>query len=78
MSRDRTIAATCILLAAAAGWSQAPLPDSPQMEQRIDAMLSKLTLEEKIPLLGGEDPASANTPLRQQFILEPKEGIEER
>jgi beta-glucosidase len=35
--------------------AQAPVPDSPAMEQRIDAMLQKLTPEEKIHLIGGTD-----------------------
>jgi beta-glucosidase len=41
------------------GWplgllSQAPLPDSVQVEQRTDAIVSKLTLEQKLELIGGE------------------------
>lgn len=35
--------------------AQAPVPDSPAMEQRIDALLQKLTPEEKIHLMGGTD-----------------------
>lgn len=38
-----------------AGFAQAPVPDSPAIEQRIDAMLAKLTPEEKIHLIGGTD-----------------------
>jgi beta-glucosidase len=32
-----------------------PVPDSPAIEQRVDAMLSKLTLQQKLELIGGED-----------------------
>jgi len=35
--------------------SQAPIPDSPAIEQRIDAMLGKLTTAEKIQLIGGTE-----------------------
>ncbi len=43
--------AACVLPAAA----QAPVPDSPAIEQRVDAMLAKLTLQQKLELIGGED-----------------------
>lgn len=35
--------------------AQAPVPDSPEIEARAKEMLSKLTLEEKIKLIGGVD-----------------------
>ena len=35
--------------------AQAPVPDSPEIEARAKEMVSKLTLEEKIKLLGGVD-----------------------
>ncbi len=35
--------------------AQAPVPDSPAIEQQAHAMLSRLTLEQKIELLGGVD-----------------------
>jgi beta-glucosidase len=37
--------------------AQAPLPDSPAIEQRVDSMLSKLTLQQKIDLIGGYNDA---------------------
>lgn len=37
--------------------AQAPAPDSPAIEHRVDAMLSKLTLKEKIDLIGGYNDA---------------------
>lgn len=41
-------------------WGQQPLsagpaPDSPAIEKQVDAMISKLTLEQKLELIGGED-----------------------
>jgi beta-glucosidase len=39
----------------AASVAQAPAPDSPAIEAQAHAMLSKLTLEQKIELLGGVD-----------------------
>src|ERR1700733_8686695 len=35
-------------------WSQ-PQPSSPEIEARVNSLLAKLTLEEKIDLLGGVD-----------------------
>jgi beta-glucosidase len=43
------------LLFAPAGFAQGPVPDSPAIEQRVDAMVKKLTLEQKIRLLAGQD-----------------------
>jgi beta-glucosidase len=41
------------ILSAGAALAQAPVPDSPQIEAKAQAMLSKLTLEQKIELIGG-------------------------
>ncbi|HEY0306620.1 MAG TPA: glycoside hydrolase family 3 C-terminal domain-containing protein [Acidobacteriaceae bacterium] len=49
-----TAVAIC-LLASVQGFAQAPVADSPEIEHRVDAMLSKLTMEQKIDLLGGKD-----------------------
>ena len=35
--------------------AQGPQPITPAMEQKVEAMVQKLTLEEKIALIGGED-----------------------
>ena len=35
--------------------NQGPQPITPAMEQKVDAMVQKLTLEQKIALIGGED-----------------------
>src|SRR5579863_240264 len=42
-------------LASSRASAQAPVPDSPVIEAQAHAMLSKLTLEQKIELLGGVD-----------------------
>lgn len=44
-----------VFVFAAAARAQAPVPDSPAIEQRVDAMIEKLTLEQKINLLAGQD-----------------------
>src|SRR6185312_13773593 len=51
---------TALLLASVAAvgvaaQAQAPAPDSPAIEAEAHALLNKLTLEQKIELLGGED-----------------------
>lgn len=35
--------------------AQGPVPDSPAIEERVNQMVAKLTLEQKIRLIGGED-----------------------
>jgi beta-glucosidase len=35
--------------------AQGPVPDSPAIEQRVDAMIAKLTLQQKLELIGGRD-----------------------
>lgn len=39
--------------------AQAPVPDSPAIEKRVDSMVQKLTLEQKIRLLAGVDSVFA-------------------
>ena len=57
--RNQTIHVVVSILCCAAcahpAVAQAPVPDSPAIEQRVDAMLSRLTLEEKLELIGGDD-----------------------
>jgi beta-glucosidase len=43
----------CGMISAGAVYAQAPVPDSPEIEAKAQAMLSKLTLEQKIEMLGG-------------------------
>lgn len=38
-------------------WAQAPVPDSPAIERQVDSMLGKLTLDQKIALIGGYNDA---------------------
>jgi beta-glucosidase len=53
------IALSCVLVApllhAQQPLSAGPVPDSPAIEKRVDAMIAKLTLEQKLELIGGED-----------------------
>ncbi len=42
-----------LLLLASFSLAQAPSPDSPELERKVNAILSKMTLEQKIDLLGG-------------------------
>ncbi|HWT65735.1 MAG TPA: glycoside hydrolase family 3 C-terminal domain-containing protein [Terracidiphilus sp.] len=48
-----------VLIALVAGVArvvaQGPVPDSPAIEERVNQMVAKLTLEQKIRLIGGED-----------------------
>src|ERR1035438_7826850 len=45
----------CLLAAAAQASAQAPAPDTPGLEAKAQAMVAKLTLNQKIELLGGID-----------------------
>jgi beta-glucosidase len=45
----------CLAIAALQAAAQAPAPDSPAIEARAQALLDKLTLEQKIELIGGVD-----------------------
>ncbi|MGA9668339.1 MAG: glycoside hydrolase family 3 C-terminal domain-containing protein [Terracidiphilus sp.] len=45
----------CALAATTQTWAQAPVPDSSQIEAKAHAMVDKLTLEQKIELIGGID-----------------------
>ncbi|UWZ81662.1 glycoside hydrolase family 3 protein [Occallatibacter riparius] len=50
----------CGLLFAGAVHAQAPVPDSPEIEAKAQAMLSKLGLEQKVQLIGGVDSMFTN------------------
>ena len=43
----------CFLLLSRFVVGQAPVPDSPEVERRVDSILEKMTLEEKIDYIGG-------------------------
>lgn len=63
------IPALCCFLCALPGQirAQGPVPDSPAIEQRVEAMIGKLTLEQKLELIGG---------LNEMFIrAEPNAGF---
>jgi beta-glucosidase len=55
------LAALIALLPASRLAAQAPVPDSPAIEAKAQALLAKLTLEEKIKLLGGVDSMYTQT-----------------
>lgn len=55
----RWAAALTLAAAMTGAMAQAPAADSAAIEQRADAMVKKLTLEQKIRLLGGEDSVFA-------------------
>lgn len=50
-----SIASTIFLATSLAVSAQAPVPDSPAIEAQAHAMIEKLTLEQKVELLGGVD-----------------------
>jgi len=72
--RNQTIPTALSLLCCALAlpvMAQAPVPDSPAIEQRVDAMIAKLALEQKLDLIGGVDsmyiraePAAGFPPLK--------------
>jgi len=51
--RKLSLRCAVLLLIASVAFAQAPLPASPEIEQKVNAVLSKMTLEQKIDLLGG-------------------------
>jgi len=53
MIRKIHFVTSLILISAFVAWAQAPVPLSPSIEARADAVLKQLSLEEKIDLIGG-------------------------
>ena len=57
----KSTACFCLLLCASMlgassnALARAPVPDSPAIEKRVNAMIAKLTLADKISLIGGDD-----------------------
>ena len=47
--------------------NQGPQPITPAMEQKVDSMVQKLTLEQKIALIGGEDGVSIRQTAQHRF-----------
>jgi len=60
MPRFRTLSVACLLVLASSlqfpVFAQAPVEDSAAIEGRVDALVAKMTLEEKIDLIGGDTP----------------------
>ena len=50
----------CMLCLLGSAWAQAPVADSPAIEAKAKAMVAKLTLEQKIQLIGGVDGMFTN------------------
>jgi beta-glucosidase len=50
-----TVAIILLNLLASTAMAQAPIADSPEIEHRIDGMIAKMTLAQKIDLLGGHE-----------------------
>ena len=46
---------TIILLLASNVSAQAPAPSQSEIEQKVNSILSKMTLEEKIDMIGGQN-----------------------
>jgi beta-glucosidase len=44
---------TSLLLPSHAAFAQAPIPSNPDVDRRVEALLSKMTLEEKLDYIGG-------------------------
>ncbi len=55
--RSQMVISSTLLAFSLVCFGQAPVSDSPAIERRVDAMLSKLTLEQKIELIGGYNDA---------------------
>ena len=51
---------SCFAISAVSASAQTPAPDSPAIEAKAKALLSKLTLEQKIQLIGGVDSMFTN------------------
>jgi beta-glucosidase len=60
MPSFRTLSIACLLVLASSlqfpVFAQAPVEDSAAIEGRVDALVAKMTLEEKIDLIGGDTP----------------------
>jgi beta-glucosidase len=60
MPSFRTLSVACLLVLASSlqfpVFAQAPVEDSAAIEGRVDALVAKMTLEEKIDLIGGDTP----------------------
>jgi beta-glucosidase len=55
LTRILPLLIVCALATTLSAVAQAPVPDSPAIEAQAQAMLAKLTLEQKIELIGGVD-----------------------
>ena len=51
--RKLMISCVFFMVVASSGFAQAPSPSTPELEQKVDAIVSKMSLEQKIDMLGG-------------------------
>src|SRR5216684_3565268 len=51
--RKLCLGSVAVLVLVSLSFAQAPSPDSPEIEQKVNAVLSKMTLEQKIDFIGG-------------------------
>jgi beta-glucosidase len=51
----RSLVAVALISSAAILSAQSPLPVSPAMEQRVDALIAKMSVDDKLKLIGGVD-----------------------
>lgn len=52
--KARFVAALLCVVSLSA-WAQAPVPVTPAMEQKVDALIARMSLDDKLALIGGED-----------------------
>jgi beta-glucosidase len=62
------------LLSSGVAWSQAPLPSNAEIDRRVEALLHKMTLEEKIEYIGGTGFAVRAIPRLDIPALEMSDG----
>src|SRR5580658_9402498 len=65
---------TFALLPSPVVYGQAPVPSNPEIERRVDAILKKMTLEQKIDYIGGTDFAVRAMPALGLPALEMSDG----
>jgi beta-glucosidase len=51
--RKLMISCVFFMVVASSGFAQAPSPSTPDLEQKVGAIVSKMSLEQKIDMLGG-------------------------
>lgn len=65
---------TLLLLLACSSFAQAPVPSNPDIDRRVDALLKKMTLEQKLDYIGGTGFAVRSIPSLGIPALEMSDG----